>query len=200
MIVNCEPGLLAEKCFQNKYGNIYIFAKLKISASRKYILLHTYFMKVIQYVDLYQPRFANSWLSKTSGNPRWAHNLPSSLDQHFHPKRGWKCWPRDYRNFSNFLWIFFLQIWDAHEDLKETEMFKFALERCRHIHLSNSHVHYDMHGMERNSFFNDRTYWPAVFTFSYFFKGQNKQTLINVLILDYASSHPYLGTITRKAF
>ena len=45
-----------------------------ISASRKYILLHTYFVKVIQYVDLYQPRFANSWRSKTSRNPRRAHN------------------------------------------------------------------------------------------------------------------------------
>ncbi len=48
-------SLLAEKCFQNKYGNVYIFAKLKISASIKYILLHTYFMRVFQYVDLYQP-------------------------------------------------------------------------------------------------------------------------------------------------
>ncbi len=41
-------GLLTEKSFQNKWGKVDIFAKLEFSASRKYILLHTYFMKVFQ--------------------------------------------------------------------------------------------------------------------------------------------------------
>ncbi len=66
-------SLLAEKCFKNKYWKVYIFAKLNISASRKYILLHTYFIKVFQYVELYQLPFANSRLSKTSRNAGQAH-------------------------------------------------------------------------------------------------------------------------------
>ncbi len=41
------------------FGKVYIFAKLKSSAFRKYILLQTDFEMIFQQVELYNPRFAH---------------------------------------------------------------------------------------------------------------------------------------------
>ena len=64
-------SLLAEKCSQNKYRKVYIFAKLRISASRKYILLYTYFRRLFSmytYISLILPILA---LARPVEIPTW---------------------------------------------------------------------------------------------------------------------------------
>ncbi len=51
--------LLAEKSSQNMFNKLYIFAKLKTSAFRKYILLYTYFQMIFQQVELCNLHFAH---------------------------------------------------------------------------------------------------------------------------------------------
>ncbi len=111
---------LVEKPPENMLGKGYIFSKLMISASRKYILLQTYFKKIFQEVELYNPRFANFCHLQNHQNAsllrKW--KLPPWVQSHLFWSRNSRKekGTRHSRNFekSNTAWNWWTQ--EEHRD------------------------------------------------------------------------------------